>query len=190
MLDSDQPQREHQNKVINAIPVMDLACSVDGSSYHGKASGSGGVFFKRDSANELKTFSIKSEGDSQQAELTAVLHALTLLPSIERNTNTLHIFCDCKSAVRYIANKCRTPTAYTDTVLKIQKEIRALRHENIQIRIYWIPGHTGNEWNERADALAKASAQLALAAQRPTSDSSSVCVCGLSGAPCTNGPHN
>ena len=59
------------------------------------------------------------------------------------------------------------PIKYAQICQEIQEELHAARANYIQIHLDWIPGHTDNPWNDRADVLAKLGAAQWLEAPPP-----------------------
>lgn len=72
---------------------------------------------------------------------------------IERGGN--NTFCK----INYILNTYNLPFKYTNIVFEIKKLLNKLNNININIKFHWIPGHTNNKWNDKADFLAKAAAK-------------------------------
>ena len=91
--------------------------------------------------------------DAQKAELQGILTALKLADNLK--TTEITILCDCKNAVNYSNMTNITPRKYAPECQQIYTELYQLWNKNKQIKIDWIPGHTGNDWNETVDRLAK-----------------------------------
>ena len=99
--------------------------------------------------------------DAQQAELSAIEHALRLLRDGEIKTRgTEHILCDCKNAVNYVQESFHAPWKYIKTLQRIKELMLELESAKIKVSIHWIPGHVDTIGNELADAAAKSAAAL------------------------------
>jgi ribonuclease HI len=85
------------------------------------------------------------EGSNQTAELHALREALL----IARGGDS--ILSDSLYAVRLVTGTWRAK-AHKDLITEIRKLVKP------GVRIEWIKGHAGNEWQERADRLAKRAA--------------------------------
>jgi ribonuclease HI len=93
--------------------------------------------------------------------MIAIWHAVEMTPT--GNLNETHegddqekiftIVSDSQSAVRAIANpSCKSGQGIVHRILD---RVRALQERRIRVRLYCIPGHSGNAGNEIADQLAK-----------------------------------
>ena len=106
--------------------------------------------------------------DPQRAELEGVKIALDYIKNkhpIITNNNNYTILCDYKNVVNYINKKYNVPKQYAEKIQQVTETLHLLKHKDLNIQIKWIPGHTDNPWNDRADELAKAGAQLWLEQQ-------------------------
>ena len=127
--------------------------------------GYGGVMINKQTDQIHKQYCDKiNTNDPQLTELHAINTALKILPKLpqEIHNNQISILSDCKNAVNYIRGDYQTPYKYKDIYQEIQERLAELTIE-IKIHIDWIPGHTNNKWNDKADELAKAATQLWLA---------------------------
>ena len=95
--------------------------------------------------------------DAQKSELQGIYTALKLAHQIEAPEIT--ILCDCKNAVKYSNKQYHTPYKYAKECQNIYAETHKLWAKNKNVDIKWIPGHTGNKWNDIVDRLAKKAAK-------------------------------
>jgi ribonuclease HI len=95
--------------------------------------------------NQLEISRYLGDGSNQTAELHAMREALILARPADV------IFSDSRYAVMLITGRWRAK-AHKDLV----SEVKRLRTPGVAIK--WIHGHAGNEWQERADRLAKRAA--------------------------------
>jgi ribonuclease HI len=93
---------------------------------------------------------------NQQAELLAAAYALTQLPRCDH----VSIYSDSQYVVNgwgwldgWIARGWRTRTGAVANQRHWQRLIDATKLHGV-VEFNWTRGHAGNEWNERADALA------------------------------------
>ena len=99
--------------------------------------------------------------DAQQAELSAIEHALRLMRDGDIQAQEReHILCDCKNAVNYVQGSYQTPWKYVKTVQRIKELQLRLKSRKITVTTHWIPGHVDTKGNEIADTAAKAAAAL------------------------------
>ena len=106
--------------------------------------------------------------DSQKAELHGVNACLSKIIYMKEhqtneyinNSKNITILCDCLSAINYIKKRFNPPYKYVKIVQQIHEKLATLRHHGVNITIIWIPGHVDNEWNDRADELAKKATEI------------------------------
>ena len=163
---------KYTNHVVAQIPKNRAIIYTDGSvlDNEGQKGGCGGSLTKNtgNKWSETASFSktIKT-GDAQVTELHGVLEAVRLINTEEKQINKkemiYHILCDCRNVTKYVKDQFQPPTAYAKILTDIQCQIRTLQSQNTtyaqNIKIHWIPGHTGHNGNERADELAKKAAR-------------------------------
>ena len=101
---------------------------------------------------------IKSS-DPQETEIYGMYAATQLANKLhrEQQQNTT-ILCDCKKVVKYVTKKYRVPWKYSDVYQRIQEELIHNKEEHLTIQ--WMPGHTDNKYNDKADELAKIATTL------------------------------
>ena len=92
--------------------------------------------------------------DAQKAEIQGIAAALQTIKKTKIKDFT--ILCDCKNAVKYSNKTYKVPTKYAKQIQQIYTKITENNKQGTNITIDWIPGHTGNKWNELADKIAKA----------------------------------
>ena len=101
--------------------------------------------------------------DSQMAELYGICASMNHIISSHTdkapNTNfTYTILCDCYNAVKIINKIYNTPLKYKDIIQAINENIAFAANLRIKFQVVWIPGHTDNPLNDKADELAKQAA--------------------------------
>lgn len=99
---------------------------------------------------------------AQRMEMRALIEAFRMLPADAET----EIFCDCKVAVQTLTElapqwrkkgwkRKNGPVANLDLVRKALELFEARPNCLLE----WTKGHSGNQWNERADKLARTAAQ-------------------------------
>jgi ribonuclease HI len=95
------------------------------------------------------------------AELIAIYHGVKMAQAEDTENprgdptcdRTFTIVSDSKSALQAIANPSTRPGQHiVHRILDLTQRLREIR---IQIRLQWVPGHSGNPGNEAADKVAK-----------------------------------
>ena len=86
-----------------------------------------------------------------QCEIYAILHSATWLAS-KVSGHTISIYSDSLSSLAALAKDSTT----SNLVLECHNSLNLLATSN-EVRLFWIPSHTGYRGNEEADRLAKAS---------------------------------
>ena len=130
--------------------------------------GCGGIIINKYTNDTIHTFTKKVDtNDPQLAELHGIYTALQKSLQMHKThfITKFTILCDCKNAVKYINNKYAPPRKYSTIYQKIQELKRQIK-QSYEINIKWIPGHTDNKWNDRADSLAKKATLLHLPGNR------------------------
>ena len=151
--------RKYTNKVIQQasdhIIFTDGSIHFDNRNKPTQQGGCGGILINKSTGETLDQFceSMKTS-DPQQAELHGILVAVQLANKLyKENKKNTTILCDCKNAVNYITNRYRTPWKYSNVYQEIKEEMILNNHKHITLK--WIPGHTNNRYNDKADQLAK-----------------------------------
>ena len=155
---------EYTNRLIEKAEANIIF--VDGSIQSGKDNrqtkygGYGGVLVDKETGITKTQFCdpVKTS-DPQEAELHGIHAAIQLANKLykeQRGYTT--ILCDCKNAVNYVNNKYQVPWKYSSVYQVIKEELIYNKGEHIKIR--WIPGHTNNAYNDKADTLAKIATTL------------------------------
>ena len=118
---------------------------------------------------ELYSYGTTNTNDPQKAELEGIKRTTEMILHLGKYSqyNRFTILCDCLNAVNYIKGKYATPHKYHQVCQTILENIHQIKNNHIDINIEWIPGHTDNKWNDRADALAKYAAYTWVRAQPP-----------------------
>jgi len=75
--------------------------------------------------------------------------------NFRRQREYVYIFCDCAFVIDTIVNRllCAQPELF-GRLLCLKQELTRM---NIVVYVAWIPGHSGIQYNELADSLAKKS---------------------------------
>ena len=109
--------------------------------------------------------------DAQKAELEGILNSTKMIQEHNKRTSNKQytILCDCRNAVKYINDRYTIPKKYNQICQQILEQIHTLRNQEYIIEIDWIPGHTENKWNDKADTLAKIGASSWRDGQPPVS---------------------
>ena len=152
-------QYTQTNKMIREAPTNIIF--VDGSihprsNYLNKKGGFGGILINKKKNQITTQFYEKTKtNDPQEAELHGLYAAIQLASQQIQNKTT--IFCDCKNAINYINGTYRVPNKY-GKIYQAIKEVLVPTKQTIMLQ--WIPGHTNNKWNDKADELAKLATTL------------------------------
>ena len=141
--------------------VNDKPASPNKISHNG---GYGAIIFNNTinkSTRELKG-RVKTN-DSQMAELYGICASINHIINSQTNKSkkskhTYTILCDCYNAVKIINKVYNTPQKYKNIIQAINENIAEAANEQINFHFVWIPGHTDNPLNDKADELAKQAA--------------------------------
>ncbi len=158
--------QKYTNRVISEI--VGIMINTDGSIHSAgqKVGGYGGIGIVITDINtktDIQTlkFSIPTN-DPQQTEIKGIKESLKYIQNNYHHithTDNYTILCDCKCAVNYTNNTYNAKDTYSEDLQEIQELITNLTIINkLKIKIKWIPGHTDNKWNDKADSLAKEAA--------------------------------
>ena len=152
----------YTSQIINAIKGTFIVTdgSINNQGPHN--GGCGATIVNTCSNKEIATICMQIEtNDSQEAELHGILHSLNFIATNNNEENNNYtILCDCLNAVNFTNRHKKIPHKYAETIQKIEETKQTLREKNITPDIIWIPGHTDNKWNDRADELAKKAANM------------------------------
>ena len=94
-------------------------------------------------------------------EIFAIKLACSNIATIIRKDQhkSINIFSDCQAAILVISNMEKSDN-YSELIRDIQISLFELQYRyNLDIHIYWVPGHAEIQQNEMADHLAKVGAR-------------------------------
>ena len=116
--------------------------------------GYGGIWVNK-RTNQIKGYfkNIINTNDAQKAEIQGIKAALEIIN--ETNVKDFTILCDCKNAVKYSNKFTKIPKKYAGQLQQIHSQLTQNNKKGSNVNIEWIPGQTGNTWNELADKMAK-----------------------------------
>ena len=124
--------------------------------------GYGGIVMNKRNQKILEHFKDKvNTNDPQYAELEGIKAALNIAEHMYHvmQIKEISILCDCKNAVKYISGESQVPYKYSETIQNIREQQNKIE-QYMTTEINWIPGHTDNKWNDKADELAKTATKL------------------------------
>lgn len=152
------PTREDWLREERNLVRADVCLYTDGSK---TKDGVGAGIFGRSPEAEIQ-ISLGSLATIFQAEVHAIELCARML--IERQTThkTIKIFSDSQAALKALDSSL----FISRTVWSCREKLNDLGTHN-SVTLVWIPGHTGLEGNERADALAKAGAEAQFTGPEP-----------------------
>ncbi len=99
--------------------------------------------------------------DAQYGEIQGIKQSLILIKQQNiPHRQKISIICDCKNAIKIIKHHIKCPNQYKQIIQEIHELIYHINTiMGIKTPLYWIPGHTDNQYNDRVDALAKQAAR-------------------------------
>ena len=101
---------------------------------------------------------ICSNGNNFLGEIVGIEIAFKYLcDEVKIRNRDIHLFVDCQSAI-VSAFGISIPNYKIDIILNIRRLTSQLENDSNNLKIHWIPGHKDFEGNERADRLAKETA--------------------------------
>lgn len=131
----------------------------DGASHPNPGPGGWGAVYVRDGEIVSEAFGADPDTTNNRMELTALIHGFGLVPEGHSAT----VFTDSQLCVNTITTwavgwkksgwKRKTGAIKN---LDLVKELYSLHEARPEIELVWIKAHSGNRWNEYADALATA----------------------------------
>ena len=117
--------------------------------------GIGGIWINKNTKQVKGYFkNTINTNDAQIAEIQGMNTAIEIIN--KTNIKDVTILCDCKNAVKYSNKIYKAPKKYAEQMQQIYTKLTESSRKKKNINVEWIPGHTGNEWNDLADKIAKA----------------------------------
>ena len=127
--------------------------------------GSGAVVYHTGLSSEPTPLAsaVSKQSNNVHGEIFAIkLACSNIKTTINQHHRSVNFFCDCQTAILVIANLERAEN-YSELIREIQMTFFDLQlNYNVDINMYWVPGHAGIAQNETADNLAKIGAQQAI----------------------------
>lgn len=131
----------------NHPPLLDeVICYTDGSRARNQAGA--GIYFQRE--DEGLSYPLGQFCTVFQAEVHAIMTCAKHNYVSQENGSSIVICSDSQAAIKAVSNAKVT----SDLVSEAVKALRELSRRN-EVRLLWLPGHSGFQGNERADGLAK-----------------------------------
>ncbi|KZP11406.1 ribonuclease H-like protein, partial [Athelia psychrophila] len=139
----------HENTTVRSV-YTDGSCLYPNTP---RAQAGSGIYWN---PNDARNISVRLPGlaTNNRAELYAVLWVIVHSPV----TWTLYIYTDSTYAIHSVCHwapsraakgwRCKNADILQDIVL-------ALRNRHAAVKMFWVPGHSGNVHNDGADKLAK-----------------------------------
>jgi len=104
--------------------------------------------------------------DNIEAEITALAVALEAASELHRSVKvsckkeSVIILSDCKSAINMLIQR-PYHSEYHAVLQRVRVGLQVLHSQELSVSVGWIPGHSGIEFNELADSLAKSALEKA-----------------------------
>lgn len=114
--------------------------------------GSAFCAYETEQLTETKKFKLQQENSVYQAELLALGKAVQWIK--DKGHKKANIYTDSLSSLNAINSTQQRNTQ----VQELQQALNTLYKEEIDVKLYWVPAHTGIQGNEKADGLAKEAA--------------------------------
>ena len=134
----------------------DCVIYADGSGYEGGIGAAAVLYTDGVERESLKlNLGTTDEHTVFEGELAGVLLGLHLVEKGQPDANKVTIFIDNQAAISTITKRKPIPSQYL--VNEIQQA--AMRLNEYEVEMIWIPGHKGAAGNDRADELAKEAAK-------------------------------
>ena len=128
----------------------------DGSCKN-KIGGWGAVILINDEIIEI--FGKENNTTNNRMELLAAIKALMRLTDpckIDMYTDSKYVIRGITGWIdRWIENGWKTSNKQTVKNVDLWQELYSLKDRHLRIKWHWIKGHSGNKFNQRADALAR-----------------------------------
>jgi ribonuclease HI len=131
----------------------------DGASHPNPGPGGWGAVFVRDGQIVAERHDADPSTTNNRMELKALIEGFKLVPVGERQT----VYTDSQLCVNTITVWAKgwekagwKRKAGPIKNLELVQELYALQQQRPELRLEWIAAHSGNRWNEYADALATA----------------------------------
>ena len=127
------------------------SCFTDGSKREDGLSGSGYVVYYQGNEIRKEFISLGRSASVFQAEVIAIKAVAEDLLSRDSHNSAIDIYSDSQAAIQAIGGlrvTARTVMTCKDALSKL------VSHNNV-VSLFWVPGHSDVEGNERADQLAR-----------------------------------
>jgi ribonuclease HI len=150
---------EWLDPVLSMTPPV-TTCFSDGSLINGRTGA--GVLIQQDGLDQERSFALGRFATVFQAEVFAVLSCAERLQELDLKGKRVIIYSDSQACIRAI----RGPRFTSRLVWDCAQALNNLGKAN-KVLVAWVPGHTGNPGNERADQLAKSGSSSSFVGPEP-----------------------
>jgi ribonuclease HI len=158
------PERREWENLTCTFPLSSkqIHCYTDGSRAEG-STGAGVVMWGPGNDKGEIPLPLGEEASVFQAETVAILIAAETLLYRKCCNKDIQIFTDSQASLKALT-KIRCDSKLTSITFEKLNELASYN----DVKLTWIPGHTGKEGNEAADLLAKTAAGTLVAGPWPT----------------------
>jgi ribonuclease HI len=125
----------------------------DGSKIEDKVGCAFVAYREENTVYEMK-YKLASWCSNNQGEMFAILKAVNWIKT-RTKSKTVRIFSDSAISLHLLRNSKTT----NDLACKVKENLKLCEQKGIRVTFEWIPSHTGNPGNDRADQLAKQATQ-------------------------------
>ncbi|KAF7354484.1 putative RNA-directed DNA polymerase from transposon X-element [Mycena venus] len=153
------PTKDQATKDMERVVRRGGVCVfMDGSGYEGGA-GAAAVAMKGTEVGTHRTKHLGSlvEHTVFESEVTGAILALDIVGSISR-LREVDIFMDCQPAIQALTSPKPQPGQYLFALFHTLLRRLHRARSTLQVRLHWVPAHTGIAGNEAVDELAKQAA--------------------------------
>ena len=141
-----------------------IVAFTDGSALGNPGPTGAGAVIYRNGMSSIPTklaSGVSKLSNNVHGEIFAIKLACSNIATIIRKDQhkSINIFSDCQAAILVISNMEKSDN-YSELIRDIQTSLFELQYRyNLDIHIYWVPGHAEIQQNEMADHLAKVGAR-------------------------------